>query len=151
MKRDRFLIGIVIGIVVLIAVTVGLFFIRQGAQSYISDSTPEGVVHNYTLAFLKHDYNKAYGYLADLPYKPTLAEFITSTINLSPDDVALEIGETQSQAANTALVTVNVVNSTLDYSNWTDQAKLVLQDGQWKLSSMPNALWDYNWYQVRNP
>jgi hypothetical protein len=57
MKQDRFLLGILVGIGVLIVVALALFFTRQDNQDYVSDTTPEGVVHNYALALYKDDYD----------------------------------------------------------------------------------------------
>ncbi len=66
MKQDRFLLGILIGIGVLIIAALVVFFIRKDSQTYVPDDVPEGVVHNYVVAVLNKDYEKAYGYLADL-------------------------------------------------------------------------------------
>src|ERR1700690_3007338 len=94
MKQDRFLIGILIGIGVLIVVALAIFFTRQNKQTYVSDSAPEGVVHNYVLALLNKDYGKAYGYLADLDNKPTFDQFhhAFATGQLNPSDAGVEIG-----------------------------------------------------------
>ena len=59
MKQDRFLTGILVGIAVLVVVALVAFFIRKDTQSYVSDDVPEGVVHNYVLAVLNGDYEKA--------------------------------------------------------------------------------------------
>src|SRR5215216_6237317 len=95
MKQDRFLMGILIGIGVLIIVALAVFFIRKDEQSYVPDDTPEGVVHNYVVSVLNKDYEKAYGYLADLDHKPTFDEFrdsfVTGTLN--PENSAVDIGK----------------------------------------------------------
>ncbi|MBW2589509.1 MAG: hypothetical protein JRD71_02105, partial [Deltaproteobacteria bacterium] len=66
MKKDRFLIGILVGIGVLITAALVVFFTRQGdGQTYMQESTPDGVVHNYVLALQQGDFQKAYGYLSD--------------------------------------------------------------------------------------
>ena len=75
MKQDRFLTGILVGIGLLVVVALVVFFTRKNSQTYVPDDTPEGVVHNYVLAVLDKDYEKAYGYLAELKYKPTYEEF----------------------------------------------------------------------------
>ncbi len=75
MKQDRFLTGILIGIGVLVLSALLVFFMRKDTQTYISEDQPEGVVHNYILAILNKDYEKAYGYLADLDNKPSFEEF----------------------------------------------------------------------------
>ena len=71
MKQDRFLVGILIGIGVLIVAALVVFFTRSDTQTYVSDDTPEGVTHNYVVAILNKDYEKAHTYLAELDNKPT--------------------------------------------------------------------------------
>ncbi|MFN8384560.1 MAG: hypothetical protein U0V02_21675 [Anaerolineales bacterium] len=152
MKQDKFLTGILIGIGVLILLALGLFFVRQDKREYVADTTPEGVVHNYVLAILDKDYQKAYSYLADLEHKPTYEEFRQSFFNgmVSPGDIGLDIGDVKIDG-NEAVVTLSVYYSNTDpfssrFAN-EDHALLVKQNGDWKLNSMPYNFWDYNWYQ----
>ena len=152
MKQDKFLTGILIGIGVLIALALILFFTRQDKREYVADTTPDGVVHNYVLAVLNKDYQKAYGYLADLENKPTYEEFRQSFFNgmVNPGDVGVEVG-TVDIKADEAVVTLAVYYSNNDpfssrYAS-EDRALLVEQNGDWKLNSMPYNFWDYNWYQ----
>ena len=95
MKQDRFLLGILVGIGILVLVAVGLFLTRQDTQEYRADDTPEGVVHNYALALYRGNHEKAYAYLADVENKPTYSEFRESFFNqyIDPSNVGLEIGE----------------------------------------------------------
>jgi hypothetical protein len=95
MKQDRFLTGILIGIAVLVVVALAVFFIRRDNQSYISEDSPEGVVHNYVLAVLNGDYQKAYGYLADLDHKPTYEQFRDAFIKgvVNPNNSAVDVGQ----------------------------------------------------------
>jgi len=81
MKQDKFLTGILIGVGALVVLALVLFFTRQDKRDYLAEDTPEGVAHNYVLAVLNKDYEKAYGYLADLKYKPTYDEFRQSFLN----------------------------------------------------------------------
>jgi hypothetical protein len=152
MKQDRFLTGILIGIGVLILLALGLFFMRQDKREYVADTTPEGVVHNYVLAILNKDYEKAYGYLADLENKPTYEAFRQSFFNgmVNPEDTGVDVGTAEING-DEAVVTLTLFYSYSDpfssrYES-TDQALLVRQGGDWKLSSMPYNFWDYNWYQ----
>ena len=55
MKQDRFLTGILIGIVVLVVVALAVFFTRKDNLNYVSDDTPAGVVQNYVVAVHKRD------------------------------------------------------------------------------------------------
>ena len=152
MRQDRFLTGILVGIVVLVVIALAVFFLRQGSQSYISEDLPEGVVHNYVLAVLNDDYEKAYGYLADLDNKPTYEQFrdafLTGVVN--PNNSAVDIG-TSEVTDDTASVEVALIYNPSDpfSTGYRDvqRAVLVRQNGGWKLSSMPGYyFWDYNWY-----
>jgi hypothetical protein len=153
MKQDRFLTGILVGIAVLVVIALAVFFIRRDTQSYISEDVPEGVVHNYVLAVLNGDYEKAYGYLADLDHKPTDEQFrdafLTGIVN--PSNSAVDIGPSE-VAADTASVEVALIYNPSDpfSTGYRDvqRALLVKQEGAWKLSSMPTYyFWDYSWYQ----
>ena len=75
MKQDKFLIGILVGILVLVAAAVGLFYTRQGGQGYVADDSPGGVVHNYVYAVQQEQYEKAYDFLGEGLNKPTQSEF----------------------------------------------------------------------------
>ena len=150
MKQDRFLTGILIGIGVLILLALGLFFTRQEKRDYLAETTPEGVTHNYVLAVINRDYEKAYGYLADLEHKPTYEDFRQSFLNgmVNPDNVGLDIGEAEIHG-DEAVVNLTIYYSYNDpfssRSGSADRALLVEQGGEWKVSSMPYNFWDYNW------
>ena len=155
MKQDRFLTGILIGIAVLVVVALAVFFLRKDSQSYVSEDAPEGVVHNYVMAVLNGDYQKAYGYLADLDGKPTYEEFRDAFIKgmVNPNNSAVDVGESRI-STDTASVEVALIYNSSDpfstsYRN-TERAILVRQEGGWKLSSMPSYyFWEYSWYQEK--
>lgn len=152
MKQDKFLTGILIGIGALILLALVLFFTRQGKAEYVADTTPEGVVHNYALAILDKNYEKAYGYLADMENKPTYEEFRNSFLQgiVNPADVGIEVGASE-VSGDTASVELTVYYSYADpfsvNSGSSDRASLVRESGVWKISYMPYNFWDYNWYQ----
>jgi hypothetical protein len=154
MKQDRFLVGILVGIGVLVVVALALFFTRQDNQVYVSEEAPEGVVHNYALAVYKEDYEKAYGYLAETENKPTYNEFRQAFFNhfVDPSNAGLELGETEI-TGNEAYVTVYLIYNPSDPfssgSRNTDTARLERQDGEWKLLQMPYNFWSYDWYQPK--
>lgn len=152
MKQDKFLTGILIGVGLLVVLALVLFFTRQDSRDYLAEDTPEGVAHNYVLAVLNKDYEKAYGYLADLKYKPTYEEFRQSFQNgmVNPDNMGLDVGSATING-NEAEVDMTIYYSYSDpFSSRTgtpDRALLVKQDGTWMLSAMPYNFWDWNWYQ----
>ncbi len=153
MKQDRFLTGILVGIGVLIVAALVVFFTRQNQPSYSGQDTPDGVVHDYVLAVLNKDYQKAYGYLADLDNKPTFAQFRQAFAvgKMNPGDTGIKIGAV-STTGEDATVEVSMVYAASDpfssgYSN-VGTAQLIRQGGVWKISSMPTYnIWDYSWYQ----
>ena len=152
MKQDKFLTGILIGIGALILLALGLFFLRQDKRDYVANTNPDGVVHNYVLAILNKDYQKAYGYLADLEHKPTYEEFRQSFFNgmVNPSDVGVDVGSVEINK-DEAVVSLSVYYSNNDpfssrYAS-EDRALLTQQNGAWKLNSMPSNFWSYNWYQ----
>jgi hypothetical protein len=153
MKQDRFLTGILIGIGVLVLAALVVFFARQNEPSYSGQNTPDGVVHDYVLAVLNKDYEKAYGRLADLKDKPTFAQFRQAFAvgKMNVGDAGIKVGAA-SVTGDDATVEVSMVYAAGDpfssgYSN-VGSAQLVRQNGTWKISSMPTYnIWDYSWYQ----
>ena len=153
MKQDRFLTGILIGIGLLVVVALAVFFTRKDTQTYISDETPEGVVHNYVVAVLNKDYEKAYSYLADLDNKPTYEEFRDSFLKgmVNPNNSGVDIGQSDITGDDATVEVTLVYNPSDPFSTGyrdTQRAILVKQNVTWKISSMPQYnFWDYNWYQ----
>jgi hypothetical protein len=153
MKQDRFLTGILVGIAVLVVVALAVFFIRRENQSYVSEDVPEGVVHNYVLAVLNGDYEKAYGYLADLDNKPTYEQFRNAFIQgvVNPNNSAVDVGQSEVRNDTASVEVALIYNPSDPFSTGyrdVQRALLVKEDGAWKLSSMPTYYyWDYSWYQ----
>ncbi|HET9590469.1 MAG TPA: hypothetical protein VFO91_16910 [Anaerolineales bacterium] len=153
MRQDRFLTGILIGIAVLVVIALAVFFLRSGTQSYISEDAPEGVVHNYVVAILNKDYEKAYGYLADLEHKPAYErfrnDFLRGTVN--PENATVDIGRSEVNGETASVEVVLIYNPSDPFSSGyrdVQRAILVRQDGAWKLSSMPGYyFWEFGWYQ----
>jgi archaellum component FlaF (FlaF/FlaG flagellin family) len=152
MKQDRFLTGILLGIAALVVIALLVFFTRKDNLVYVADDNPAGVVQNYVVALHKHDYEKAYGYLANLENKPTLEQFQQSFLshNVDPANAALELGKVEITGKN-ATVQLDITNggSTGPFSERyvnTDYAQLVDQNGAWKIKQMPYNFWAYDWY-----
>jgi hypothetical protein len=151
MKQDRFLTGILIGIGLLVVIALTMFFTRKD-QTYISEDTPEGVVHNYVVAILDKDYEKAYGYLADLEHKPTMDAFRQSFLNgnVNPNNAGVDIGRSEITNNEASVEVAMIYNPSDPFSSGyrdTQRAVLVKQNGAWKISLMPTYyFWDYSWF-----
>ena len=152
MKQDRFLTGILVGIAVLVVIALAVFFMRKDTQSYISEDAPEGVVHNYVLAVLNKDYQKAYGYLADIDNKPTYEQFRDAFLKgmVNPNNSAVDIGKSEVNDDTASVEVAMIYNQSDPFSKGyrdVQRATLVKQEGAWKLSSMPGYyFWEYSWY-----
>jgi hypothetical protein len=114
MKRsDKFLIGIVAGIALLVVVAFVVALLRP-PPAYRAEDTPEGIAHNYLLALQQGDYDRAYGYLSPgIPGYPSSVEaFIYDISDNSWQFRELETGsvsitvETARVADNRATVSV---------------------------------------------
>jgi len=153
MKQDRFLLGILIGIAILVLLALLVFFLRpDGLQYSADDTTPEGVVRNFIVAIHLQDYQKAYDYLAEDDYKPTFDQFSQpfQLKYITPADSGIEIvGASISGERATAQVSViyNARDPFAGSYRSSDQAVLILQSGQWKIRQMPYPFWYYGWYQ----
>jgi len=153
MKHDRFLLGILVFIALLVAAALTLFFTRQDMQTYGAEDTPEGVIRNYVLALQNRDFERAYGYLADKDNKPTLDTFRQAFLNRQLDisNAAIQIGSVEMIGSDQAMVEVTIVYASSDpfSTGWSsnETALLVEQDGAWRISSMPYPYWGWDWYQ----
>jgi hypothetical protein len=153
MKHDRFLLGILIFIGLLVIVSVALFMVRREPQTYSAEDTPAGVIHNYVLALQNRDFPRAYGYLASKDNKPTLDAFRQAFLNrtLDTSNTALQIGNTDMYASDQALVDVTVLYASGDPfssgSSSNSTASLEKQAGAWRITNMPYPYWGWDWYQ----
>lgn len=151
MKQDRFLLAIVVVIGALIVVALGLFFFRRGSQDYLSDNSPQAVVHNYVLALQKGDFERAYSYLYDNIGKPSFTQFHESFINnqMNTSTAAIQIDDT-TITGDEATVNVTLLQSGggvfADTYRQTQAATVARQNTIWKIEQMPFPYWSYDWY-----
>lgn len=154
MRQDRFLIGILIGIGLLIVAALVVFFSRHQEVSYLPGGEPQDVVHNYVLAVMNKDYERAYEALADLTDKPTFEEFRQAFAvgRLAPGQAGVKIGGADISGDSASVEVIMVYTPGDPFSSGSDNvgsAQLLLQSGAWKISSMPTYnLWDFSWYQA---
>ena len=141
---DKFLVGIVVGIVLLVVVAFSVVLL-QPKPEYRSADSPDAVVHNYLLALRRLEYERAYEYLSpDLKsYPQDIDAFIEDVKdqpwNFAQDrDVALNVQSTKI-VGDTATVEVLETNfnsvGLLDggqYERHFDM-KLRQEGGKWKI------------------
>jgi hypothetical protein len=157
MKNDKFLIGIIVGIVLLVVVAIVLVLTRGQDEDYVPDDSPAGVVHNYFLALQRKDYERAYGYLADdLKSKPDLDKFIRDMdTQRYGSEASLQIEETRLGDVHSQVdvsITTYSGGGIFDSGSYTspDTAHLrVNATGAWKLISFPYPYWGYDWDQEK--
>ncbi|MDI6768095.1 MAG: hypothetical protein QMD04_00295 [Anaerolineales bacterium] len=153
MKQDRFLLGILIFIGLLIVAALTLFFVRQDAQTYGAEDTPEGVIRNYALALQNRDFERAYGYLAEKDNRPSLDTFRQAFLSRQLDisNAAIQIGSVELTGSDQAMVDLTVVYASSDpfSTGWSsnETATLVRQEGGWRISYMPYPYWGWDWFQ----
>ncbi len=155
MKNDKFLIGIIIGIVVLVGLALTLVLVRGQKEEYVADDSPAGVVHNYFLAIQRKDYERAYSYLSDeLQAKPDLDKFIQEVGNrYNSEEEALQIGETQLGNARSQVevgLTTYRGGDIFDGGSYTRRENALLlanANNEWKLTYFPYPYWGYEWDQ----
>ena len=150
MKNDKFLVGILIFIGLLVVAALVLYATDRSAQDYLPDGTPEAAVHNYTLALTRGDYERAYAYLPSGENKPTAAQFRAAFTQFDPlQNTGLRVGEVDI-LDDEAVVQVTVLyGSTGPFdpgSEFNDMARLRLESGEWKITAMPYPFWDFSWY-----
>lgn len=154
MKQDKFLFGILTGIVILVLIALGVFFTRKTTVlTYHPEDQPEGVVYNYILALRNQDYAKAYEYLIDKTGKPTQTAFRQALL-INKDQIQqaiVDFGDTNIDASSAIVevVALNTYNDGIFASSYENKENAILEkvDGSWKISAMPYLFWSYDWYQ----
>ena len=154
-KTDKFLLGIVTGVIALIAL-VFITVLRQPDPEYQTEETPENIVHNYLLALRQQDYERAYGYLSPSlrHYPPTLNQFIDDVESNSwafrlDSEITLAVASAQAQKnqANITIRETRFYNGGLFDSSQsvsTFSIELNRENSIWKITDA-NRFWDRCW------
>ena len=153
---DRYLIGIVVGIVLLVVASFIVVLLRPQPE-YRSTDSPESTVHNYLLALRNDDYERAYAYLSTnlISYPADLQTFVEDVENQSwlfrtNQDVSLNV---QSARIIGDVATVEVLETRFSNNRLFDSGhyeshfdmKVRLEGDTWKLfdgDSYWNTCWD---------
>jgi len=144
-KTDKFLTGIVGGVILLVVISFTIAIFRP-EPSYLIDDTAKGVAHNYLLSLRQKDYDRAYSYLSPglTNYPPSLEDFIDDiesyswNFRLKDTTRTLEIDSTRIQG-DRAWITVREIqfdqNGLFDSSQQarTFEMRLEQIEGEWKI------------------
>lgn len=155
MKQDRFLIGILVGIALLVVVAVGLFFARREVQEYGPEDSPQGVIRNYVLALEKGDYQRAYGYLREADWKPDYDQFRSAflTRQLETTNAAVQIGEVRETGVDAVVGLVVMRGGREPFGDvYRESTRALLEkdgNGNWKIVNLPYPYWGWDWYVPR--
>lgn len=144
---DKFLVGIVAGIVLLVGATLVVAFLRPNQPAYQADDTPEGVAHNYLLALQLEEYERAYEYLLPtLPGYPDSLDAFKREIEdrrwnfgYDGDDVSLAIESVDVSGDRAKIVVRRILFSRgglLDSGQISYKFKMILrrEAGDWKVA-----------------
>jgi hypothetical protein len=160
-RQDRFLLAILGGIILLVLLSLGVFFVRQGEPTYGGEDTPQGVLQNYVIALSRDDYQRAFGYVAGppgtadpnqspgLPDFEQFQQFFLVETRGQISNTGLQIGEVLFSGDDSASISVTVLrtNGSLfnSVSREPQQAQLVRENSEWKLVQGPYPFWSYAW------
>lgn len=159
-RQDRFLLGILIGIVLLVVLSLVIFFARQTTATYGPEDTPQGVFQNYIIAVGKGDYERAFGYVAgppapvgqggpvNLPDFTRFKQFFLGESNSQLVNTGVQVGESRING-DIAVVDVTILQTNGDpfrsVYRQSRQAQLVLKNGAWKINTAPYPFWNIEW------
>jgi hypothetical protein len=153
LKNDRFLIGILIGIAIIVLFSVGIVLFNHNELTYQPEDTPEGVVNNYLTAWTLEDYEKVADYLYEADNKPEFQMIIKSAYEskYSVDTTSIRIEKSIIQGDEATVVVTLIQQPGDPFSTSTQSSDLVTfikQDGAWKIKQFPYPYWGWDWYQL---
>jgi hypothetical protein len=146
-QTDRFLIGILIGVVVLLAVAgLSLLVLRQPPRELPADS-PSGTIQRFFSALEQRNYNQAYDLLSDhMERKPTrdaFTRYIADQFTYGAQTQRVRI-DTEQIDGKTATVTVRVTSyyggglplgGANEYTS-TETFTLAQEAGIWRITTL---------------
>jgi hypothetical protein len=148
---DRNLKYFLTALIILGGLAVGAFFIKARQTDYLSDNTPEAVVHNYLLAVQRKDAAMLQRLLLPTEDTPSASDVAAALAGgeVSLADISVQILDAQ-LLGDQALVTLKFwANNGLFDGGYSYQeiARLQQVDGRWYVTQMPYPIWSWNWGQ----
>lgn len=157
-KPDKFLIGIVVFVVLLVVVAFSVALLRPKA-TYQADDKPEGVAFNYLFALQQGDYERAYGYLSpSIIHYPRDLDTFTNDVQdntwmfngLNNTSTTLEVDSAQITGKRAYIKireTSFYENGLFDSNQSTNIFKMTLrqeEDDSWKIIDS-DSYWTWCW------
>ena len=151
LRDDRFLIGILVGIGLLLALALAAIVLLRGTAQELPATTPGGATQRFLQAAEGQDYDLAYAYLSDtMVDKPTREQFARAASEGRAADQAgtrLRI-ERETVSGDTAIVVVEVTHYTTSGpffggGEWTVTETFTLRREAevWRITSLPYRYW----------
>ena len=145
-STDKFLIGIVV-VIVLIVVAAFVVTLTRPDAAYLPDDSPENVVHNYLLALQQNEFDRAYRYLSpDLEGFPASAAAFEQEmknnswrfredveVTLSVEDAEIKGDQATVQVLESQFYGGGLLES--GQSVMTFEMELTQLDGEWKITN----------------
>ncbi len=153
---DKFLIGIVAGIVVLIIAAFAIALTRP-APGYKPEDAAEGVAYNYLLALDQGDYPRAYGYLSGaVKGRPNSANNFARDVdrncyNCRSNNAAWSVESSRLAGSEVVVNVRRTMYSTGIFGSTSDSSfvmRLQREDDAWKIISS-GSYWAYCWNNSR--
>jgi hypothetical protein len=128
LRKDRFLLGIVAGLLLLVVASIVAVVLGSSRTGYTDDTSPAGIMQNYVVALERSELERAYSH----PNSYRL-----------PARASLHIGET-AIAGDSAIVSITVTLARGGLAifdtpyEYPAQARLVPQTEYWRLVEIPS-------------
>lgn len=151
MQKSRLGNLIVSIVAILLLSALVLMYINQNKAEYLPDTTPQNVVHNYVLSLNQENYERAYNYLSSEHTQITLTDFEQALSERKSEIKNSNITISRILDGDDAIVLQLNIRKNYESSLLTDPdlynefGQLVKENGEWKISSMPEPYWPEEW------
>lgn len=151
MKTSRTIEFFALFIAIIILIVLLVTYVNENQAKYLQEDQPNGVVNNYILSLNKGDYEKAYTYLADFPNKPDFSKFQNlisqqeNEIKKSNVIIGEVIQEGQTLSFQIIIRRNYERNSPTNPNLYNNFGQLTMENGDWKILSMPAPYWSEDW------
>lgn len=156
LQKDRFLMAIVLGAVILILLSLGAVILRSRAEINLPPvSTPEGIALRYFEAARAGNPDETFKYLYQGPHYPSKTEFFSNASNWGNAeslDSAMSVVLVSShvsgdQATVTFRVTTFQASGPFSQGDYTRQeiVSLIQTSEGWRVTRFFFPYWDYRW------